>query len=243
MSQVSPARTCLAIRHVPFEDAGALAAVLSAAGFSLAYVEAGPKPLPGDRIAACDLLLVLGGPIGVYEVEDYPWLIEETALIGERLRLRKPTLGICLGAQLMAAALGARVGPGPAKEIGYAPLALTPEGLASSLAPLEGQPVLHWHGDNFDLPRGAMRLAFTQACPNQAFALDAFALGLQFHLEVEPEGLESWLIGHTAELSRAGVKPASLRKQAAQHGTATAALGARVIGDWLASVFPQGVCA
>ncbi len=230
-------RSCLAIRHVAFEDAGALASVLAAAGFSLTYVEAGPAPLPEEEIAAADLLLALGGPIGVYETADYPFLVQETAVIGARLAACRPTLGICLGAQLMAAALGARVGPGPAKEIGYAPLGLTPTGLASPLAPLQGQPVLHWHGDNFDLPRGAARLAFTESCPNQAFTLDNFALGLQFHLEVEPERLESWLIGHTAELSGAGVRPASLRKQAAQHGAATAALGAQVIAKWLEGVF------
>ena len=123
-------------------------------GFEIGYFEAGVRAFSGRGNRSCDLLVVLGGPIGVYEVEAYPLLVQETAAIGDRLRAKRPTLGICLGAQLMAAALGARVGPGPAKEIGYAPLNLTPPGLNSLLAPLNDQPVLHWHGDNFDLPPG-----------------------------------------------------------------------------------------
>ncbi len=230
-------RSCLVLRHVAFEGLGVLAKLLPELGFEVRISEVGVNPLPVEDIASCDLLVVLGGPIGVYEVENYPWLVDEIAAIGERLKARKPTLGVCLGAQLMAASLGARVGPGPAKEIGYAPLGLTPTGLNSVLAPLGDQPVLHWHGDNFDLPRGSVRLAFTAACPNQAFAIGNHALGLQFHLEVEPESIESWLIGHTVELSKAGVRPASLRRQAAQYGEETAARGAVVVARWLEEAF------
>lgn len=229
--------SCLVIRHVAFEDLGVLGALLPELGFEIGYFEAGVQPFPVEEMQNCDLLVVLGAPIGVYEVEAYPWLVNETAAIGDRLRAKRPTLGICLGAQLMAASLGARVGRGPAKEIGYAPLNLTPPGLNSVLAPLNDQPVLHWHGDNFDLPPGSVRLAFTAACPNQAFALGAYALGLQFHVEVPPEAIESWLIGHAVELSAAKIRPASLRKQAAQFGAATAALGAEVVTSWLESAF------
>ncbi|MGO8737573.1 glutamine amidotransferase [Rhodoblastus sp.] len=230
-------RSCLVIRHVAFEDLGVLGTLLPELGFEIRYFEAGIGPFPVEDMLNCDLLIVLGGPIGVYEVEAYPWLVDETMAIGERLREQKPTLGICLGAQLMAASLGARVGPGPAREIGYAPLSLTPTGLNSVLAPLNGQPVLHWHGDNFDLPRGSVRLAFTDACPNQAFAIGSFALGLQFHVEVAPETIESWLIGHAVELSAAKIRPASLRKQAAQFGPPTAALGAEMVSAWLEGAF------
>ncbi|MCI4679515.1 glutamine amidotransferase [Rhodoblastus acidophilus] len=230
-------RTCLVIRHVAFEGLGVLASLLTNLDFEIRCFDAGLEPFPVADMQSCDLLVVLGGPIGVYQVEDYPWLIVETAAIGERLRAQKPTLGICLGAQLMAASLGARVDPGQAKEIGYAPLSLTPTGLASVLAPFANEPVLHWHGDNFDLPRGSVRLAFTQACPNQAFAIENYALGLQFHLEVDPDALESWLIGHAVELSAAGVRPATLRKQAALHGAETAARGMEVIARWLEGVF------
>ncbi len=169
-------RSALVLRHVAFEGLGVLAPLLHDGDFTTRICEIGVDPFPAQEIQSCDLLIVLGGPIGVYETDAYPWLVEETAAIGERLRAQKPTLGICLGAQLMAAALGAKVAPGPAKEIGYAPLSLTDEGRASPLSALDGVQALHWHGDAFDLPAGAKRLAFTEICPNQAFSLGETAL-------------------------------------------------------------------
>ena len=226
-------RAALALRHVAFEDVGVWAATLAAAGYDLGYAEVGPRPLPLDRIQACDLLIVLGAPIGVYETEAYPFLIEEIAAIERRLAARRPTLGVCLGAQLMAAALGARVAPGPGKEIGYAPVELLPTAKASPLAAIADLSVLHWHGDAFDLPSGAERLAATTLCPNQAFRLGDWALALQFHLEADPEAIESWLIGHTVELGKAGIDPRSIRADSRRSGAALAAVGRRVLETWL----------
>jgi GMP synthase (glutamine-hydrolysing) len=138
----------------------------------------------------------------------------------------------------MAAALGGKVAPGPAKEIGYAPVTLTEAGRTSPLAVLEGVPVLHWHGDAFCLPAGGKNLAFTPICPHQAFALDSWALALQFHVEAEPASLEAWLIGHTVELSKAGIDPRDIRAEAARTGKETAAAGAKLFRVWL-----DGVCA
>jgi GMP synthase (glutamine-hydrolysing) len=228
---------CLVLRHVAFEGLGVLAAQLHADGFVTRICEVGVDPFPAEEIQSCDLLVVLGGPIGVCETEAYPFLVAETAAIGARLAARKPTLGICLGAQLMAAALGARVAPGPAREIGYAPLTLTDEGRASPLAALEGVMALHWHGDAFALPSGANRLAFTAVCPNQAFAIGSYALGLQFHAEVEPSALEAWLIGHAIELGKAGIDPRDLRIQAARHGAATAEAGKKLFRAWFEGAF------
>jgi GMP synthase (glutamine-hydrolysing) len=236
---MSQTRQCLVLRHVAFEGLGVLAELLAARGFVTRICEIGVELLPQDAIATCDLLVVLGGPIGVYETEAYPFLVEEIASIGARLALKKPTLGICLGAQMMVAALGAKVAPGPGKEIGYAPLTLTEAGLASPLGALDGQEVLHWHGDAFELPEGAQRLAYTALCPNQAFALDDYGLALQFHVEVEPPRLESWLIGHTVELGKAGIDPRDLRAQAARVGRATAEAGRKTLGDWLANAFAE----
>ena len=101
------------------------------------------------------MLVVLGGPIGVYEADSYPFLVDETDLIGRRIGLLRPTLGICLGAQLIAKSLGAKVAPGPAKEIGWARVELTDAGQTSPLRHLENVHVLHWHGDNFDSPPAA----------------------------------------------------------------------------------------
>jgi GMP synthase (glutamine-hydrolysing) len=228
--------SCLAIRHIAFEDAGLLAPILAACGIDLIYAEAGIDLLDKEKLSQPDLLVVLGGPIGVYEINAYPFLVEEIAGLRARLDAGRPTLGICLGAQLIAAALGARVAAGPAKEIGYAPLTLTEEGRGSVIAPLEDVAVLHWHGDNLDLPPGAECLASTKSCPNQAFAIGKHVLGLQFHIETPPQALERWLIGHACELASAAIDPGSLRAQAAKHGALTARAGSRVLETWLDGV-------
>ena len=229
--------SCLVIRHIAFEDAGLLAPILARRGIGLSYAEAGIDPLDKEPLRQPDLLVVLGGPIGVYETEAYPFLVEEIASLRARLDAGRPTLGICLGAQLIATALGARVAAGPAKEIGYAPLALTDEGRRSVIAPLEDVAVLHWHGDNLDLPPGAERLASTASCPNQAFTIDRHVLGLQFHIETPPRALERWLIGHACELASAAIDPGSLRAQAEKHGALTASAGSRVLEAWLDGAF------
>jgi GMP synthase (glutamine-hydrolysing) len=168
-------KRALAIRHVHFEDLGTFAPVLAAHGYEIAYVDAGLDDLGAIREAAVDLLIVLGGPIGAYEEEHYAFLTAELALIGRQLRANRPILGLCLGAQLMARALGADVRPGPAKEIGWGPVTLTEAGLAGPLRHPGSEPVLHWHGDAFTLPDGAERLAATEICPNQAFSVGARA--------------------------------------------------------------------
>ena len=126
--------------------------------------------------------------------------------------------------------------PGPVKEIGWAPLTLTEAGRTSVLSPLGATPVLHWHGDNCELPQGCASLASTQHCPVQAFARTPSQLGLQFHLETEPARFESWLVGHAVELSKAGVDPRDLRAQAHTLGPATREVGGKVLTAWLDNV-------
>jgi GMP synthase (glutamine-hydrolysing) len=224
-------KKCLAVRHVAFEDLGLLGPLVAARGYGVRYHDAGIQPFDAETLLAPDLLIVLGGPIGVYE--RYPFIADEVAAIAVRLEADKPMLGICLGAQIMAAALGARVAPGPVKEIGWAPLTLTADGQKSVLAPLGATPVLHWHGDNCELPTGCTRLASTPHCPVQAFARTPSQLALQFHLETEPARFESWLVGHTVELGKAGVDPRQLRTQARTVGPATRELGQKVLAAWL----------
>ncbi|WP_400766649.1 glutamine amidotransferase [Methylosinus sporium] len=231
-------KTALVIRHLAFEDLGSFAEPIAAAGYSIRYVEAGMQLIPAEA-ADADLLIVLGGPIGVYQTEDYPFLTDEAALLRGRLGRDAPTLGVCLGGQLMAAALGARVYPGGAgKEIGFAPISLTQAGRQSALAALvepEAE-VLHWHGDTFDLPDGAALLASSALYPHQAFAVGRRGLALQFHPEAEKDGLERWLIGHTAELSAAGVSIAGLRAAAAAKAPGLAERSRRFIARWLADI-------
>jgi GMP synthase (glutamine-hydrolysing) len=233
-------KTCLAVRHVAFEDLGVLGPLISARGYDIRYHDAGIEPFAADSLIAPDLIVVLGGPIGVYEQETYPFIADEIAAVAARLASNKPMLGICLGAQLMAAALGARVAPGPVKEIGYAPLTLTGAGQASVLGSLGASPVLHWHGDNCELPAGCTLLASTAHCPVQAFARTPVQLALQFHLETEPARFEAWLVGHTVELGKAGIDPRRLRDQARTFGPAVRLTGGQVLAAWLDTGLDMG---
>jgi GMP synthase (glutamine-hydrolysing) len=230
------ARVCLAVRHVAFEDLGLLGPLVAARGYNVHYHDAGIDRFHSDTLIAPDLVIVLGGPIGVYETESYPFIADEIAGIAARLAANKPMLGICLGAQMMAAALGARVAPGPVKEIGWAPLTLTAAGEASVLEPLGTSPVLHWHGDNCELPAGCAHLASTPHCPVQAFARTPSQLALQFHLETEPARFEAWLVGHTVELGNAGIDPREIRRQVHTLGPTTRELGGKVLAAWLDTV-------
>ena len=229
-------KTCLAVRHVAFEDLGLLGPLVSARGYEIRYHDAGIDSFSADTLVAPDLVIVLGGPIGVYETDAYPFIPGEIAAVAARLKTNKPMLGICLGAQMMATALGARVAPGPAKEIGWAPVTLSEAGRQSVLAPLGTSPVLHWHGDNCELPAGCQGLAATPHCPVQAFERTPSQLALQFHLETEPARFEAWLVGHTVELAKAGLDPRDLRKQARIVGPAARELGRGVLAAWLDSI-------
>jgi GMP synthase (glutamine-hydrolysing) len=221
-----------AIRHLAFEDLGLFGEVLSAAGWSISYHEAGLEDLDAPILEA-DLAVVLGGPIGVYEADRYPFLTAELAALEKRLATGLPTLGICLGVQLMATALGARIYPGGRKELGWNEVRLTEAGRTSPLAHLDGRPVLHWHGDTFDLPAGANLLASTDLYENQAFSLGNHALALQFHAEADGLRIEQWLIGHTCELTSAGIDIPALRARSQETGPALRAADMALVTDWL----------
>src|SRR5262249_55646253 len=133
---------------------------------------------------APDLLLMMGGPMGVYEREANPWIAHEVERLAERLARGLPALGVWLGAQMIAAALGGAVRPGPVKEVGFAPVELQNGGADSPLRHLAQVPVLHWHGDTFDLPEGVELLASTSAYRHQAFRRGRELLALQFHAEM-----------------------------------------------------------
>ncbi|HVA55274.1 MAG TPA: glutamine amidotransferase [Gammaproteobacteria bacterium] len=225
-------KSLLAIRHVPFEDLGCLEAPLTNSGYAIRYVDAPTADFTHIVQAKWDLLVVLGGPIGVNERDDYPFLGEELRLLELRLKHQVPTLGICLGSQLMAHALGARIHKNRSVEIGWKSLTLTSAGQDSSLQHFR-RPVFHWHGESFDLPAGARHLASTDLCPNQAFSLGSSLLGLQFHPEVTARGLEQWYVGHTNELRSHGLSPASLREDAARFAPMLAHQATAFLQAWL----------
>ncbi|MDB5439927.1 MAG: glutamine amidotransferase [Caulobacteraceae bacterium] len=227
-------RIAYTLSHVSFEDLGLIEPLLGPAGYEIRMLSAPLADLAAVHPGPDDLLVVLGGPIGAYEDDLYPFLSAELDLIGRALAAGSRYLGVCLGAQLLARALGAAVYPGaPGKEIGFYPLRLTVVGANSPLAPLEGREVLHWHGDTFDLPAGAERLASSALYENQAFRLGERILGLQFHIETDPAVLETWLVGHAGELAAAGVDLGALRAQARAVRDPLVAAGARVLTDWL----------
>lgn len=231
-------KTCVAIRHVAFEDLDLLEGVLDAKGFAIRYVEAPTDDLSALDPLAADLMVVLGGPLGAYDEGLFPFLNDEFKLVERRLQADRPLLGLCLGAQIMARVLGARVYPNPnGKELGWSALSLTPEGENTALAGLGDAAVLHWHGDTFDLPHGAERLASTPVTANQAFAWGQRALGLQFHAEVTARGLERWFVGHLGEISATpGMDVAQLRAETARHAPLIEARGRAMLGQWVDQV-------
>jgi GMP synthase-like glutamine amidotransferase len=177
------------LQHVPFEGLGSIKAWLSERDMELTHT----RLYDGERLPAVDefdWLVVLGGPMGVHDEDQYPWLKVEKDLIGAALDAGKGVIGICLGAQLVAEALGARVTTGET-EIGWLPVQATDAGRNHPIGQmLDGQTVLHWHDDVFSLPTGATLLAGTEANPNQAFVYGEKVLGLQFHLETTFEDAE-----------------------------------------------------
>lgn len=226
-------KTAVAIRHVCFEDLGTLEGLLEARGYKVSYFDAPVDDFKSLDAITPDLIVVLGGPVGAFDGRDYPFLLDERDVIRERVDSDRPLLGICLGAQLIARALGADVAPMGVKEIGFSPLDLTRAGLGSPLAVLKDVPVLHWHGDEFDIPPGAIRLAGTDVCMNQAFAYGSNVLALQCHLEADATKLERWLVGHACELSLAGIDPQALREQAAIAQALLPAAARAVFNRWL----------
>lgn len=227
------------VRHIAFEDLGSLANVLKEHNYAVKYIEAGSDNIADIDPLATDLLVILGGPIGAYDEQDYPFLTEELSLLKRRLELDLPTLGICLGAQLMARALGARVYPGSNKEIGWSPIELSQAGFDSPLGHLvtSSADVLHWHGDTFDLPIGATHLASSSQYHNQAFSFGKAALALQFHPEVTARSLERWWIGHACEIaSTSGVSIANLRKDTIAYSSNLENKACRFWHEWLLKV-------
>lgn len=222
-----------AVRHVYFEDLGILEPELKSHGYEVEYLDAPTTDFDNYDPLACDLLVVLGAPIGAGDEASYPFLAKEQAFIKTRLDKAKPLLGICLGAQLIARLLGAKVYSMGVKEIGFAPITLTPAGETSPLIHLKDVPVLHWHGDQFEIPQGTERLARTAVCPNQAFTRGLDTLCLQFHVEANPDKIEQWLVGHACELDHAHIDPRVIREAARANGEKLRLAGLAAFRAWL----------
>jgi GMP synthase-like glutamine amidotransferase len=232
--------TLLALQHIACEPPAAFEDELLARGHDLHRVELDEgEALPDWR--EFDALIVMGGPMGAYEEESHPWLVEEKRAIAAAARAGHPVWGVCLGAQLLASALGAAVYPGPEAEVGLLPVELTPAAADDPVfrdAP-GSFPTLQWHADTFDLPEGATLLASSPAYANQAFVYER-AYALQFHLEVSPQLAAEWGEVPAYSTSLEAIKgPGALDRlvgEVSDNAETTLPLARDLFGRWLEHV-------
>jgi GMP synthase (glutamine-hydrolysing) len=233
-------KLCIAIEHLAVEHPGTLKPVLEANGYEVVSIPAAGIRQFRERAADADLLIVMGGPIGVYDAPEFPFLTDEIGIIRARLAAKHPILGLCLGSQLMAAALGAKVFPGTnGVELGWASVQLTAQGREHPLAAVAGDdmPVLHWHGDTFELPQGATLLASTSRYAHQAFAVGNYALALQFHVETDAAELEQWFVAFAGDIRKSGPDTLSrLRADTAKYASGLSERSARFVSQWVAQL-------
>ena len=225
-------------QHVSFEGPGYIATWLQEQGHRLTATRFFEDNYELPELSAIDMLVIMGGPMSVYDDHLYPWLQEEKAFIDDAIQTGKKVLGICLGAQLAALCLGAYVPTALRKEIGWYPVYARDEAL--KVAPglyqlLEQNPVVfHWHGDKFDIPYGAYELAFSEANSNQGFIYKKQVLGLQFHLELMPTDLDE-MIQHGSKELVAGpyIQDAATLRAGAHHIEAGNRLMGAILGRFL----------
>ena len=229
-------KRALIVRHTPFEGAAGFRLPIEQAGYEFHRINVSDPAFPAFDWLDPDLVVVMGGPMGVYERDAHPWIEGEVVGLAMRIAARRPTVGVCLGSQMIAAALGARVYPGPVKEVCFAPVSLTDAGARSPLRHVANVPVLHWHGDTFDLPPGVERLAETGHYANQAFRIGDFLLALQFHPEMgEDPRFAEWL-EQKDYIRAAGTDAETLEADHARHGPAAVEAGRRLLAEWLAGL-------
>jgi len=232
------------IRHLAFEDLASFTSVLQAKDIEINYIEAADLVYAPDDLTQVDalsdeLLIILGGPISVNDRAIFPFIEAEINLLKRRLAADKPTLGICLGAQLIASALGAKVYPGNEKEIGWYDLSLTAAGEQSALRYLDAKhcSMLHWHGETFDLPENAVLLASSEKYDNQAFSYGDNVLALQFHPEITQRVMEKWFIGHIGEIMQTdGIDVTKLRDDTHQFANQLEVQGELFFNSWFNEV-------
>jgi GMP synthase (glutamine-hydrolysing) len=230
--------TALVIQHEDYEALAGFEQPIRDRGYAIETINVRDPDYATISLLDADLLVILGGPMGVYEQDAHPWMNHEIIRVAERIMADLPTLGVCLGSQVMAAAMGARVYRGADNEVGFKPVTLTDAGRASPLRAITGAPVLHWHGDTFDLPEGATLLASTDIYPNQAFSRGPNILGLQFHPEMggKGDGFVTWCERGDPFIAAAGTDVDTLMRDYEKDGPAAVAAGRIMIDHWLSQL-------
>ncbi|MFC0204939.1 glutamine amidotransferase [Novosphingobium soli] len=227
-------KTALIIRHVPHEGVAGYRQPIEDAGYAVSRIDVADPQFASLDLREPDLLIMMGGPMGVYEQDRHPWIACQLRRLALRLEADRPTLGVCFGAQMMASALGARVYPGPAKEVGFHPVEIHAQAAAGPLRHVAGVPVLHWHGDTFTRPEGVELLASTALYAHQAFRRGRNLLALQFHAEMgEDPRFEEWMEQWPEAVVEAGRCPQALRRAHETLGPAAVAAGRAMIAEWL----------
>jgi len=229
----------LVLQHVPSEGLGIIGPLIRKVGFETVFLRVYKNERIPGHLDGYSALIVLGGPMGVYEDELYPFIKDEIRLIRSALLDRIPILGVCLGSQLLARAAGADVYKGGKKEIGWYNAELTGDGLNDRL--FHGLPeelmVFQWHGDTFDVPEGAKRLASSKLFPNQVIRVGPVAYGIQFHLEVTEDMIRDWLMVNKEELKPLkSIDPKKIIKETPVHIQTLHAYGRAVISRFLRSI-------
>lgn len=227
-------KKALIIRHVPYEGVAGYRQPIERAGYHVDRIDVADPAFSSVDLTEPDLLIMMGGPMGVYETDRHPWIACQLRRLARRLDADRPTLGVCLGAQMIAAALDARVYPGSAKEVGFHPVEILEAGASSPLRHLDAVPILHWHGDTFTLPDNVELLASSHVYEHQAFRRGSNVLALQFHAEMgEDPRFEAWMEESPESVIEANRTEKGMREDHARLGPPAVAAGRRMITDWL----------
>jgi GMP synthase (glutamine-hydrolysing) len=229
-------RTAVILQHDPSIHLGNIGPVLVEHGYELRIVDASTEDVSAIDPAEADLVVVLGGEMGAYQTDEFPFLQAEKDLLRARLEAERPTLGVCLGAQLMAGALGQRVYRGDTMQIGYRRVEPTEAGVDSPIRHFDGVPVVEWHGDTFELPEQATLLASSSDYSNEAFAIGDYALAVQFHPEVTDEMHETWVADGYNELDELAIDPEALRRDRELHSARMQEASRAAFSEWLSSL-------
>ncbi len=233
---MNSSREVWAIQHIGYEDLGSFEPVLKNRGFNVRYFCSRNVDYQGLFAQDPDLLVVLGGPMSVYDTERHPWILHEQKFVEDRIECEKPLLGICFGAQMIARALGANVYAGPqGKEIGWSKIILNEEGKKTPFRHLDGAltEMMHWHGDTFDLPDGAVLLASSDLYKKQAYTYSHYVFAMQCHPEVTQNKLKLWYSGGKDEIAEVGKTMQEMVDLAAKNIDTLSLQAAKFLNEWL----------